>query len=200
MKELFIACATSADMLAAAAVLRAAGIKLPLFSVLAACLGGSLILWGAACAASLITGCIPVSFAVCISRLILIIMGVITALSQMKNKRNTSTEEGYFSCCVDILSDPAAADADHSRSISFREAVVMGVALSADSIFTGIGAGTGGARLPELAVYSLLTGIAACFAGNGIGCLISENPRLRCRIPTEIISGLILIAVAIFGF
>ncbi len=70
---------------------------------------------------------------------------------------------------VELYFDGKAADRDNSKSISPKEAVALSVALSADSIVTGISAGLGDMNIPLLCVCTFIMGLAAVTVGWQIG-------------------------------
>lgn len=112
-------------------------------------------------------------------------------------------DPGSEHCCSpgrlpDILGmtgAPEKADCDHSRSISPGEAALLGLALSADSVFTGIGAGLGGLSPVILCPLSLISGLAACGLGIFLGRLLCR--RGGGRFPAGIVAGVGLIIAAV---
>ena len=96
----------------------------------------------------------------------------------------------------DIAGAPEKADCDSSSEISPREAAVLGVALSADSVFTGISAGMGGLSPPIIFVLSFISGICACGGGMLAGGLVCKG----CgeKFPAGVITGAGLIIIAVF--
>ncbi|MDE6594070.1 MAG: hypothetical protein K2K57_13540 [Oscillospiraceae bacterium] len=96
----------------------------------------------------------------------------------------------------DIAGAPEKADCDSSSEISPREAAVLGAALSADSVFTGISAGMGGLSPPLIFVLSFISGICAC----GGGILAGKLVCLGCgeKFPAGVITGAGLIIIAVF--
>ncbi|MDE7293269.1 MAG: hypothetical protein K2N72_02470, partial [Oscillospiraceae bacterium] len=96
----------------------------------------------------------------------------------------------------DIAGAPEKADCDSSSEISPREAAVLGAALSADSVFTGISAGMGGLSPPVIFVLSFISGICACGGGMLAGGLVCKG----CgeKFPAGVITGAGLIIIAVF--
>lgn len=94
---------------------------------------------------------------------------------------------------VTILREPAAADVDRSGSISGGEALLLGLALAADSLGAGLGAGMAGfspLRLP------LLVGLAGWLS-------LHAGSRLAARLPLGrhgrwgVLHGLVLVALGL---
>ncbi len=92
---------------------------------------------------------------------------------------------------TEVINNPLSADYDHSNSISVTEGIIMGLALSADSVFTGIGAGISGISLTHIFLFSLLFGAFSCTLGMLAGKLLNRHD-----IPAGRIAGLILIIMA----
>lgn len=194
MKELLLAAATSADIFAAVLGLRAAGIRLPGISAAAAAASGAVILWVSALTASALSGIFPVGAAGLVSKAILAVIGthmIICGVRRISVRRIHDCRKDTG----DILSCPESADKDRSNSISLKEGAAMGLALSADSVVTGISAGIGGASPAKILIFSLLFGLAACaggiFAGNAL------RRRIKNRFPAEIIAGSLLVLIAV---
>ena len=74
--------------------------------------------------------------------------------------------------------DGTAADTDHSKSISPKEAIALSVALSADSLVTGISAGLGKMNLPILCAGAFVAGIIAVSLGWRLGRKIVSSFNL----------------------
>lgn len=170
MEAIFIAAATSADILAAVIGLQSSGIKLPYYSAAAVSLTGALILCVSVAAADFVNKIAAIGSAVYISKLILMLIGIKTIKGALKG-RGAAEELS----CINVLSHPERADRDCSKSISVKEGVVLGFALSADSVFTGIGAGIGGMSPLLILVLSFVFAMAACGAGAMTARLLSKK-------------------------
>ena len=182
------AAATSADMFAAAAALRAAGIRMPPRAWAAASLGGAVILFVSAYAASAAGVLLSPDITAGASRLLLFIMGIYMILSgYIPSKKNDRS----------IISRPENADSDGSKSISLKEAISMGLALSADSVFTGAAAGAAGMSPERIFLWSLLTGFAACFLGTAAGGLLGK--KLAGKLSPSAAGGAVLIILSFMG-
>ena len=97
---------------------------------------------------------------------------------------------------IEVYADETKADADHSSNLSIREALYLAVALSVDSLATGVGAGFTGMVAWELALAALAMNLAAVFLGCFLGKMLS-----RCaKLDLSWLGGAVLIALAVFRF
>ncbi len=209
MEIIMLAAATSADIFAAAIGIRAAGIRFSALSAMTVILTGAAALWlsvFAAAAASDIAasadGKIPVDLAVYVSKAILIFIGIRTVFGDVSFKHKKKCRHTMHIAykhelpgCVRMMTDPACADADNSKTISCAEGAVMGLALSADSVFTGISAGIAGMSPCLIFLFSVIFGSAAMASGSLAGKLLTE--RNICGFPAGRIGGIILIVLAV---
>lgn len=108
---------------------------------------------------------IPESLCGVISSVMLIALGLFNLLrnyiGRLLEKKGNNAVELYF--------DGTAADRDNSKSISPKEAAALSVALSADSLVTGISAGLGDMNVPILCVCTFAAGLVAVMAGWQLG-------------------------------
>ena len=178
VKIILVCAATSADILAVVAGLRAAGIKLPLLSAAAVSFTGALVLW------------------LYLSKILLGSMGIHTILADYFSAREKKSDESNISISFSrAMADPASADQDHSKTISLREVICLGTARSADSVFTGISAGIAGLPHLTIFIFSVVFGLAAVFIGYATGELLSRISVIK--FPSERISGIILLTLAL---
>lgn len=194
VKELLLAAATSADIFAAVLGLCASGIRLRPSAGAAAVMAGSVILWAAVCLSGVICSVIRIETALAVSKAVLFLLGLWAIFGDCI-KRKLSRRGGLLSC-AEILKAPAAADIDGSKSISPSEGLSLGIALSADSFFTGITAGMGGISPMKLLVFSMLAGAVSCILGIILGKRLFKGTKPD--FPSGRISGLLLIIIA-FG-
>jgi len=136
----------------------------------------------------------PVGFAV------LFLMGLLSLFESMikqvlKRHRSSKTIRLKYSdiaFVVDIYIDKTKADADHSQTLSPREAFFLALPLSIDSLFTGLSIS---ANTPEVLLLLLLSAISGYLAA-ALGARIGQKSSLHKDYTW--LSGLILIALA-FG-
>ena len=164
IKILLLVAAVSTDCFASAIGLGSAGIKLPFRSVLIISGTGTLFLGFSVGFAEMLCTVIPESVCGIIYSAALAALGIFNLLKNYIGKylaRKKRPAPIYF--------DGTSADRDNSKSISPAEAAVLAVALSADSLITGISAGLGNMNLPLLCLLTFLAGIAAVSIGWRLG-------------------------------
>jgi putative sporulation protein YtaF len=134
---------------------------------------------------------------------LLLIIGLRIVLLAVPRKKQIGNSEGAeppanIVSVKEILAHPEIADADKSGEISFCESVVLGIALSANALTNGLGAGVLG--LSPLAIS--LTAAVGSFAAVWAGALLGKKAA-NVRIGTftlgeagTALSGIILILVA----
>lgn len=192
LKLALLVLAVSADGFAAAVGLGSAGIKIPFRSAVVINLTGTVFLGVSVFFADCIGSFIPVGACRVISSVLLAALGVINLfhgrLKQAAEKGADPPEQ------IKLYFDGTAADRDKSKTISCREALALSVALSADSLVTGISAGLGGTAFVPLMVMAFFTGISATAAGAFIGRHIISTRKVNL----QLICGIILIALAFF--
>lgn len=194
---ILLAAATSADIFAAAMGIRAAGIRFSAVSAAAVVLTGAAALWLAvflsAAASSAAGDAVPLGIAVYISKAILAFIGVRTLFGDVLSKGHGKHKHSLPDC-VRVMTEPSCADSDNSKAISAAEGIAMGLALSADSVFTGISAGITGMPPCLIFIFSVLFGAAALAAGSAAGKFLSD--RQIYGFPAGRLGGAILIVLA----
>lgn len=95
-----------------------------------------------------------------------------------------------------VLSDPFTYDVDKSEKIDPKEALLMGFALSIDSIGVGISSAVAGFSSSILPIAISTCQFIFLYLGEGIGVHISKRNRIKSRFWT-IISGGIIVLIAI---
>ncbi len=98
-----------------------------------------------------------------------------------------------FRCILRVYADPAKADADSSRSISSREGLALGAALSLDGAAAGVGAGLTGGNC-SLAALSVFVMTAALLAG---GAGLGRRLRQAGKGDMDWLGGGLLMALAV---
>ena len=197
MEQILLSAATSADIFAAVISIRISGIKLPPLAAAAIPATGAVILYIACLLSAAADRLISIQWASMIAKAILILLGLYTIFGDyIKNLcRRKNTPKHALLACIEVLNDPVKADIDNSKSISAAEGLFMGIALSADSVFTGISAGIAGMSPIIIFSMSLLFGLIASAGGIlAAGWLLNRNIK---GIPLERIGGILLIIVAI---
>ena len=178
-----IAAALSMDAFAVSFSYGAAGIRMPLLSILvidvvcSSGIGLSLLL------GSLLRGSIPVWITTAICFFTLFLLGIYKLLTGILPPNRTSRH-----------TDPNYVDADHSQSISPSEACLLAAALSLDGCAAGFGTAMGSICVPAVFLFSLLTEGIAVLLGFHLGKHAAR--KLSCDLSW--LCGLLLILLA-FG-
>lgn len=194
IKYFLLTIAVCTDSFAASAGIGGAGIKIPFRSAAVISFVGTFFLTASAAASEVLSRFINGELFGILSFALLLGLGVFNLFqnffkelvrkSQRFGERKNSAAKLFF--------DETAADADNSKSISVKEALVLSVALSADSVITGISSGALALNLPILSVVCFLTGIPAVLLGVQLG----EKLHSALKINLGWLSGAVLIALA----
>lgn len=95
---------------------------------------------------------------------------------------------------MQVLSEPEKADMDKSMHIDFKEATILGIALSINNIGGGLSAGMIGINALAMGLLSALVNFIALWAGNYIAeFFIKWNLHKKAAF----VGGLILIGIGI---
>lgn len=94
---------------------------------------------------------------------------------------------------VDIMLDEKAADMDRSKELNSKEAMYLGIALSLDSLASGIAYGIGYAHVGLLLILSFSVGVTMIIGGRCIGSHISRYAQRD----VSWISGILLMVLAL---
>jgi putative sporulation protein YtaF len=96
-----------------------------------------------------------------------------------------------------VMNDPTSADFDNSKNISFFEATILGIALSANALTNGIGAGLLGFSPVLISFLAALGSFAAIWAGCHFGIKLTNVRVGKYNIGEfgVLISGMLLLLV-----
>lgn len=196
MELLLIGAATSLDIFAAAVGLSAGKIRFPAISALFSALSGAAVLWLSALLSETADRLLPLERCIYIPKIILLTIGLYSIfgdrIKKALPKRNVLNRCTFH--YTEVMNDPKISDCDNSKSISVPEAIAMGIALSADSVFMGISAGIAGISPTMIFFCSLFFGIIAIAAGTLAGRYLSAKLSFLSSVP---IGGIILILLAL---
>lgn len=189
IKILLLILAVSADGFASAVGIGAAGIKIPVRSAAVISLTGTVFLTVSVYFADVIGNFIPSELCHFISSAALVLLGIFNIFhgvieKAVRKKKPSGQLELYF--------DGTSADRDHSKTISCREALALSVALSADSLVTGVSAGLGRMSALSLAVPAFAVGFGAVLLGSFIG----KHAVFTGNFDLQRLCGLILVVIA----
>ncbi|MBE6023017.1 MAG: sporulation membrane protein YtaF [Cellulosilyticum sp.] len=98
-----------------------------------------------------------------------------------------------FKLVLNVYADVTLADLDHSKSLSSKESLYLGIALSLDSLVVGLGAALAPISLFQVTFLSIIFH----FIGITLGCFIGSKCAEKMNIDLSWLSGAILIALAL---
>lgn len=161
------------------------------------CLGISFLL------ASVLTNVLSVETGKYISFTILFILGI-TNLFQVQVKHYVKKHKAQpliirfkeISFVIDIFLDETQADADQSKELSLKEAMYLGIALSIDSLASGLAFGIGLRDVRIVLLLSFIAGICIICIGSFLGKHISSFVNFDI----SWISGCMLLVLAFLRF
>lgn len=176
-------------------------IKIPFFSALIISLIGTSFLAVSIFFAKILSNFINPQTCVILSVILLIFLGITnlfqnslkTFLKKHKGQKNVSFSLFDISFVIEIFLDETKADFDNSKTLSPKEAIVLAIALSLDSLASGFSAGLLVKHFWEPVVLSLIIGILAVISGSLIGQRISRKTDVNL----SWISGVVLICLAV---
>lgn len=76
-----------------------------------------------------------------------------------------------------VYFDTEIADADHSRSLSAKEALLLAIALSVDSLAVGVGIGWQDSHPIYIGIFTLLFGILGILCGTRMGMQLHRKQK-----------------------
>lgn len=132
-----------------------------------------------------------------ISLLLLVSIGLWIILEPYFKKENTSeplTDRNENVNIIKILDEPERADIDKSNDIDFKEATLLGIALSINNIGGGLSAGVMGLNVIFIGLFSAVISFFAILSGNYITGLFR---KWSFEEKANIIAGILLIALGI---
>ena len=151
----------------------------------------------AAYSGTLISGMISKELSSLIAMLLLAAIGLWMILEPYLKKENDCTdnsiEQKKKSACQ-VLLNPQNADMDNSKHIDFKEATLLGIALSINNVGGGVSAGMIGLNSFWVGFLSAVLSFIALWAGNYVAeFFIKWNIANKATV----VAGLLLIAIGI---
>ena len=196
LEILLLSAALSIDALSIGASCGFGGIRMSFRARLIVLLVSVAVTGAAVGAGTLLNGVISALAGKLIGAALLLLIGGYMIVSTLLPKKEQNTREGVFAASVRMLGSPETCDLDHSKTIDYKEACILGLALSADSFAAGLSAGIGGG-------YALLTPLF-CGAFQILflicGELLAGRLRMLLRCDRKLFSvaaGMILIVTAV---
>ncbi|MFJ8526442.1 sporulation membrane protein YtaF [Bacillus sp. NPDC094106] len=156
---------------------------------------------------------LPGIFPVIVGSLLLVIIGIRIILLAMPRRskeavsmREMSVEQSETDGVSDhlktIMKDPTKADLDKSGSIGFVESIFLGVALSANALTNGLGAGLLGLSPIAICLAAAIASFITVWAGVVLGEKVANVRIGKFTIGQfgTLISGVLLVAIAFTAF
>lgn len=162
-------------------------IKIPVFSGLILTGISTLFLIVSIGFGSIIKGFIPENLTSFICFGVLFILGFMRLfeglLKQYLNKKATSSgnielELLHFKLVLNVYADATLADIDHSQTLSAKEALYLGIALSLDSLVIGFSVALASVNILQVTIFSLLFNSVAIILGGVLGSKCAEKLNL----------------------
>lgn len=91
-----------------------------------------------------------------------------------------------------VYADETRADWDHSKTLSPREALLLAIPLSADSLVTGLSIAPSPLKIAALLLFSFFLGCAA----SGAGAVAGRRAAAASRRDLSWLSGVLLLLIA----
>ena len=202
LESLLLVLSLCVDALVASFAYGANKIKIPVISSMILTFISTLFLMISIAAGSFIHGFISETVAQTICFSILFILGFLRIfeglLKNFLNKKSLSSHNievtvFSFKLVLNVYADATVADLDHSKSLSTKEALYLGIALSLDSLIIGFGAALAPISFLEVTFLSIIFNFIAIATGAFIGSKCAE----KLDIDLSWISGMILIILAL---
>ncbi len=151
----------------------------------------------AAYSGTLISGYLSKEMSSVIAMLLLAAIGSWMIIDQYRKKADNSVEgpdEDAANGILNILTNPEKADIDKSKHIDFKEATLLGIALSINNVGGGLSAGIIGLNSFWIGLLSAVISFIALWAGNFIAEFFI---RWKISDKATVAAGVILIAIGI---
>lgn len=144
-----------------------------------------------------ITGIVSKQLSSVISMVLLTVIGIWIILEQYikkGEKQNEQDEKENRNSILNILRKPEYADMDRSKTIDFKEATMLGIALSINNIGGGLSAGMIGLNEFLVGFMSAVISFLALWTGNYITGFLS---RFKLGNKATVLAGIALIAIGL---
>ncbi|GIN84670.1 sporulation membrane protein YtaF [Heyndrickxia sporothermodurans] len=149
---------------------------------------------------------LPGMFPVIIGAFLLIIIGIRIMLLAVPRKNAASNVKNDYdqplNSIEEILKNPELADKDKSGDISWWEAIVLGVALSANALTNGLGAGLLGFSALAISLTAAIGSFISVWAGVKLGAKLADVRIGKFTLGQfgTLLSGAIILVIAINSF
>ncbi|OPA76174.1 sporulation membrane protein YtaF [Paenibacillus selenitireducens] len=146
---------------------------------------------------------LPGIFPILVGAFLLFIIGIriiLLALPRNKKHRDSNVDRNETSATnfKEILENPEIADRDKSGEIGMGEAVILGVALSANAVTSGLSAGLLGLSPLAISLTAAIGSFITVWAGVALGRKVASIRigRLTLGQFSTVLSGVIILAIA----
>lgn len=146
---------------------------------------------------------LPGMFPIVAGAILLMIIGIRIILLAMPRKASKPRKDKEIPHSIEgILRNPETADTDQSGEISWGESVILGIALSANALTNGMGAGLMGFSPFAISLTAAIGSFVSVWAGVKLGAKLAD---IRIGSLTlgqfgTLISGFIILVIAIHAF
>lgn len=198
---LLLVIALSIDAFVASLAYGADRIKIPVRSAMALSIVSAFILLISMAGGSLISTLLPPYATTVLCFGLLFLLGIsrfCEGLIKDFLKKHSNHVQGItfkfwdFHFILDIYMDNTRADQDHSKELSIKEALSLGIVLSLDGIAAGFGSGLVEVHYIETLILALLIGLFSILLGARIGEHIAQTTKWNI----SWLSGITLIILA----
>lgn len=202
LESLLLVLSLCVDALVASFAYGTTKIKIPVVSSIILTAISTLFLMVSIALGSLIQELIRDDLAHIICFIILFLLGFLRLfeglLKNYLNKKSLSPHNievtlFNFKLVLNVYADVTLADLDHSKSLSTKEALYLGIALSLDSLIVGFGAALAPISFFDVTLFSIIFNFLAIALGSFIGSKCAE----KIDIDLSWVSGLILIVLSL---
>jgi putative sporulation protein YtaF len=153
-----------------------------------------IISYGAAFSGKAVAGSMGTRLSSIVAMVILTAIGSWMILEPYIKKRRENLSTSDSQSLGAILLSPEKADRDHSKHIDFKEATLLGIALSLNNVGGGLSAGILGVDALLVGFLSAVLSFVALWAGNYVSALFI---KLHIAEKATVVAGLLLIAIGI---
>lgn len=151
-----------------------------------------------------ISNVLPGILPLVLGSIILIIIGLRIMLLAVPRKKQTpkKTDQTNNKSFKSIMKDPTSADLDDSKSIGFLESILLGIALSANALTNGVGAGLLGFSPILISILAAAGSFITVWAGVFFGIKLARVRIGKFTVGQfgTLISGGLLLLVALIVF
>lgn len=146
---------------------------------------------------------LPGAFPLIFGAFLLVVIGLrIILLAKPSNKETSKGHVSQSKSFNNILKNPEVADRDNSGDIGWGEAIVLGIALSANTITNGVGAGLLGLSPLAISITAAIGSLVSVWLGVRLGSKVADVRIGSFTVGQfgTVLSGVIIIIIAFTAF